>query len=227
MNILPLLFDGITKKYGTRIIVEDISFTIGSGEFVSIVGNSGTGKSTLIKLILGIEKPNEGRVMSTGVLGKIQKDIHTFTSIEMQQYRRSIGVVFQDCKLLPSHTVFENIAFTLYACGYNNKAIIEDTKAALAKVGIEHLQDAYPETLSGGEAQRVALARAIVHKPKLVLADEPTGHLDAESAAQVLKNLLTINLDGTAVILFTHNHPLTQLTGQRILLLRNGALQEP
>ncbi len=214
MQLLPLTFDSVSKKYGQRTVLNELSFTVRRGEFLSIVGNSGIGKSTIIRLIMGIEKPTNGVISYDGI-----NDIAHLNKTDLQHYRRSIGVVFQECKLIPGKTVFENVAFPLEAWGFNDHSVIENTKEALEKIGILHLQDRHIEQLSGGEAQRVALARAIVHKPQLILADEPTGHLDRDNAAIVLKNLLTINMDGTAVILFTHNEPLTKLAGQRTIVL--------
>lgn len=226
MQLLPLTFDNVSKKYGQRTVLNELSFTVSRGEFLSIVGNSGIGKSTIIRLIMRIEKPTSGVISHGSYHGESaefnetgKNDISRLNSTDLQHYRRSIGVVFQECKLIPGKTVFENVAFPLEACGFSDHSVIENTKEALEKIGILHLQDRHSEQLSGGEAQRVALARAIVHKPQLILADEPTGHLDRDNAAIVLKNLLTINMDGTAVILFTHNEPLTKLTGQRTIVL--------
>lgn len=224
MQLLPLTFNGVTKKYNSRAVLDDVNFVVDKGDFVSVLGNSGMGKSTIIKLIMRIENPNNGEILighkgGLSRLGGAQKNLANLNKNELQDYRRSIGVVFQDCKLLPGKTVFENVAFPLEACGYANSAVIAETQAALEKIGITHLQDQYPQELSGGEAQRVALARAIVHKPQLILADEPTGHLDRDNAALIVKNLLTIHMDGTAVILFTHNEPITKLAGQRTIIL--------
>ncbi len=222
MQLLPLTFNGVTKKYNSRAVLDDVNFVIHKGDFVSVVGNSGVGKSTIIKLIMRMENPNNGEILIGH--GGAQKNLASLTKAELQDYRRSIGVVFQDCKLLPGKTVFENVAFPLEACGYPNGAVIADTQAALEKIGIAHLQDQYPAELSGGEAQRVALARAIVHRPQLILADEPTGHLDADAATLIIKNLLTLHLDGIAVVLFTHNHPLTKLVNQKVLRLEHARL---
>ncbi len=219
MQLLPLTFDCVSKKYGQRTVLDELSFTVNRGEFLSIVGNSGIGKSTIIRLLLRIEKPTNGMISYSSYHGDSGLNIESLDKNSLQQYRRSIGVVFQDCKLIPGKTVFENVAFVLEACGFPDHAVVADTKAALEKIGILHLQDHQPNQLSGGEAQRVALARAIAHKPQLILADEPTGHLDRDNAAIVLKNLLTINMDGTAVILFTHNEPLTKMAGQRVINL--------
>lgn len=213
-----ILFDGVTKRFGQRTILEDINLEIKPGEFVSIVGDSGAGKTTLIKMIIGALHPSEGAILVN------ERDISHITGEDLQQYRRNLGVVFQDYKLLPQRTVFENVAFALEACDYNLTQITELVPQALEAVGVSHLQDNFPHELSGGEAQRVALARAFVHKPKLILADEPTGNLDLENAKQVLKNLIKINLSGVTVLLTTHNRPLVDLIGQKVVRLENGRL---
>lgn len=213
-----ILFDSVSKKFGKRTVLEDINLEIKPGEFISIVGPSGAGKTTLIKLLLGAEQPTEGAIfVNNHDIGNIQGE-------ELQQYRRNIGTVFQDYKLLPGKTVFENVAFALEACDYALHQIMELVPAALEAVSVSHAQDQFPHELSGGEAQRVALARAIVHKPKLILADEPTGNLDFENAKQVLKNLVKINMGGVTVILTTHNKPLVDLIRQKVVHLENGRL---
>lgn len=213
-----ILFDAVTKRFGKRTVLDEINLEIKPGEFVSIVGPSGAGKTTLIKLLLGAEHPTEGTIFVN------HHDINNIQGEELQQYRRNIGTVFQDYKLLPGKTVFENVAFALEACDYSLHQIMELVPAALQAVSVGHAQDQFPHELSGGEAQRVALARAIVHKPKLILADEPTGNLDFENAKQVLKNLAKINMGGVTVLLTTHNKPLVDLIGQKVVHLDNGRL---
>lgn len=215
-----IIFDGVTKRFGDRTVLDDINFHIKPGEFISIVGPSGAGKTTLIKLILGAHHPTEGAIFANG------NDIALLAGDDLQQYRRNIGTIFQDYKLLPQKTVFENVAFVLEACGYSLPEILEMVPEALEKTGIRHLQDQFPHELSGGEAQRASLARAIVHKPKLILADEPTGNLDAENAKEVLKNLIKINMAGVAVLLATHNRPLVDLIGQKVWHLDRGKLTQ-
>lgn len=213
-----ILFDSVTKRFGKRTVLQDINLEIKPGEFVSIVGPCGAGKTTLIKLILAAEHPSEGAIFVHN------QDINKISKHELQQYRRNIGAIFQDYKLLPNKTVFENVAFALEACDYYIPQIMELVPQALETVGISHLQDQFPHELSGGEAQRVSLARAIVHKPKLILADEPTGNLDFENAKQVLKNLIKINMTGVTVLLTTHNKPLVDLIGQKVVHIQNGRL---
>ena len=213
-----IVFDKVTKRYGKRTILENVDLEIQPGEFVSVIGPSGAGKTTLIKLILGAETPNEGRISVHN------RGIASLDEDQLQQYRRNIGTVFQDYKLLPNKTVFENVAFALEACDYDVADIVQLVASALTMLNIAHLQDHFPHELSGGEAQRVALARAIVHKPKLILADEPTGNLDRENAEQVLKSLMKINMSGVTVLLTTHNKPLVDMIGQRVVHIEKGKL---
>lgn len=214
-----IAFDGVSKIYGKRTILDNVDLSIRAGEFVSIVGNSGSGKTTIIKLILGIEQPSEGTVF---VEGRALSGLGTH---EVQYMRRMTGCVFQDAKLLADKTVFENIAYPLELTGYSLHQISEMVPSALSEIGIVHIQDQYPHQISGGEAQRVALARAIVHHPRLLLADEPTGHLDYENAKIVIKQLVKLNLQGMTVVLTTHNKPLVELVGQRVLHLENALLR--
>jgi cell division transport system ATP-binding protein len=214
-----IVFDGVTKRFGKRTVLENINLEIQPGEFVSVVGPSGAGKTTLIKMILGAERPSEGVIFVN------EQDIREINGDELQKYRRNLGTVFQDYKLLPQKTVFENVAFALESCDFSLPEIMQLVPQALENVGVLHLQDQFPHEISGGEAQRVALARAIVHRPKFILADEPTGNLDFETAKQVLKNLIKINMTGVTVLLTTHNKPLVDLVGQRVVYLNNGRIE--
>lgn len=213
-----ICFDGVTKRFGKRTVLDEINLEIKPGEFVSIVGPSGAGKTTLIKIILGQEHPTEGVILVQN------QDLRFLDAENLQRYRRNIGCIFQDYKLLPQKTVFENVAFALEACDYALPQIMELVPQALKKLTLTHLQDQYPYELSGGEAQRVSLARAIIHQPKLILADEPTGNLDFENAKEVLKNLMKMNMSGITVLLTTHNKPLVDLIGQKVMHINNGKL---
>jgi len=164
----------ITKKYGSDYYaLKDVSLDIQSGEFVSLVGQSGTGKTTLVKLIIAEEKPTSGRIIIGGW------DITKIESYEIPYLRRQIGVVFQDFKLLPKMTVYENVAFALQTCGAKKRKITDTVPQVLKIVGLDNKMDRYPHQLSGGEQQRVVIARSLVHRPKLLIADEPTGNLDS------------------------------------------------
>lgn len=199
--------------------MDELNLEIRPGEFVSVVGPSGAGKTTLIKLILGAIRPSEGVVFVD------KQNLNDIAGEDLQLHRRGIGTVFQDYKLLPNMTVFGNVAFVLESCGYPLSQIVALVPESLEKVGMLALQDQFPHELSGGEEQRVALARAIVHKPKIVLADEPTGNLDIENAKEVLKNLIKINMTGVTVLLTTHNKPLVDLIGQKVVHLKNGRIE--
>ena len=213
-----IIFDSVTKRYGKRTVLEEVNLEIKPSEFVSVVGASGAGKTTLIRLLLGDEKATEGQVRMH------EKDVGGLRDEELQNYRRGIGAVFQDYKLLPGKTVFENVAFTLESCDFSLADILRLVPEALETLSISHLRDQYPHELSGGEAQRVALARAIVHKPKMILADEPTGNLDFENAKQVLKQLIKLNMSGITVLLTTHNQPLVDLAGQKVVRIEGGRI---
>jgi len=213
-----ITFENVSKKFGQRPILGELNFTVNQGEFISVVGPSGSGKSTILHLILRLEQPSEGRILVGA------KDLGGFSHHDLQNYRRSIGTVFQDYKLLPGKSVFENVAFPLEICDYAPAEVSRLTKEALEKLELTHLQDQLPEQLSGGEAQRVALARAVVHKPRLILADEPTGHLDEDNARRVAQHLLRLNMEGIAIILTTHNQTLVELLNQRVFHLHNGNL---
>lgn len=214
-----IVFDGVTKRFGKRTVLDNINLEIQPGEFVSVVGPSGAGKTTLIKMILGAERPSEGAIFVN------EQDIREIKGDELQKYRRNLGTIFQDYKLLPQKTVFENVAFALESCDFSLPEIMQLVPQALESVGVLHLQDQFPHEISGGESQRVALARAIVHRPKFILADEPTGNLDFETAKQVLKNLIKINMTGVTVLLTTHNRPLVDLIGQKVVHLKNGRIE--
>jgi len=209
-------FDKITKHYGAHKVLDSVSFTIRPQEFVTLVGPSGAGKSTLIKLLLCEEKPTFGRITIDG------KDIHLLKEKYIPYYRRQIGVVFQDFKLLPNKTVAENIAFALEVSGLPDDEIDQEVAKILELVGLKGRGDSFPKELSGGEAQRVAIARALVFKPKFLIADEPTGNLDPKNAGEIAKLLLKINSMGTTVLLATHNRDIVDMINRRVISLDDG-----
>lgn len=212
-------FDKVTKIYpDDSKALEDVSFTIEPKEFVSIVGHSGAGKTTLIKMILGEEYPSKGRVMFESVnisdLGK--KDITDF--------RRKIGVVFQDFRLLPDKNVYENIAFAMEAAGRTDEEIEMDVPHVLDLVDLSKKIWNFPGELSGGERQRVSIARAIVNQPDVIIADEPTGNLDPLNTFEIVQILKKINDLGTTVILTTHNKGVIDSLKKRVLTMENGRM---
>lgn len=207
----------LSKNYGRKIkALTDINLHVRPGEFVSIVGQSGSGKSTLIKLIIAEEKPNSGQIIIGGW------DISHIKSYEVSTLRRQIGVIFQDFKLLPKKTVFENVAFAMEVCAQSSAEIAKTVPQMLALVGLKGMEDRYPTQLSGGEQQRVAIARALVHKPKLLVADEPTGNLDSINTREIIDLLKKINNLGTTVLLVTHNREVVNNLHGRVVTLDSG-----
>jgi len=213
-----LHFSKLSKHYGLQTVLDGIDFSIAPKEFVTIMGPSGAGKSTLIALLIGAEKPNSGGIHVEGV------NIENLSAAELQMYRRRVGVVFQDFKLLEKRTVFENAAFALEVCGEENVVIEHKVGEALQKVGLSAMAHKFPHQLSGGEQQRVAIARALIHSPKLLIADEPTGNLDPKNTKEIASLLRKINTEeGVTVIVTTHNPVfLEEISPCRLLRLENG-----
>lgn len=211
----------VSKTYKPATIgVKNISLHIKPGEFVSIVGQSGTGKTTLVKLLIAEERPTSGQIIIGGW------DISRIRSGEVPMLRRQIGVVFQDFKLLPRKTVFENVAFALEVCGASRKKIKKIVPQVLKIVGLEDKAHRYPKQLSGGEQQRVVIARALVHRPKILVADEPTGNLDAINTKEIIELLKKINEFGTTVLLVTHNREVVNALHKRVITLENGQISQ-
>jgi cell division transport system ATP-binding protein len=211
-------FTGVCKSYGTREVLSDITFEINPGEFVCLTGPSGAGKSTIIHLLIRADFPTKGVITIDGAnLAKLHHSI-------LQLYRRRTGVVFQDYKLLPDRTVEENVAFALEVCGEPEDVVDERTADILRKLKLSDLADAFPHELSGGEKTRVALARALVHRPNILIADEPTGNIDPDQSVHILNYLREINAAGTTVILATHDKLIVDALGVRVLRIENGKL---
>lgn len=208
----------VSKRYGSIVALEDIDIKINRGEFVSLVGPSGAGKSTIIRLIIAEERPSLGRIFVAG------RDITQLRSHELPFYRRKVGVVFQDYRLLPQKTVAENVAFALEVADIPAGEIARRVPKMLELVGMSARADNFPLSLSGGELQRVAIARAMVHSPKILIADEPTGNLDPENAKEIIELLLRINTAGTLVILATHNKEIVNALKRRVILIRAGKI---
>lgn len=213
-----IAFNNVSKSYNGQPILEDISFKINPGEFVSIIGKSGAGKSTIIKLLIGEEKPQKGRI----VFGS--HEVTKLKSHELPPLRRQIGIVFQDFKLLPTKTAYENVAFALEVDGRQQDEIQELVPQMLDLVGLADKQSNFPHELSGGMKQRVAIARAMVHRPAVVIADEPTGNLDHDNANDIVNLLLKINELGTTVILATHSRDIINKLKNRVIALENGKI---
>jgi cell division transport system ATP-binding protein len=210
-------FDKVSKVYTDNTsALEDVSFRIQPKEFVSIVGHSGAGKTTLIKMILAEERPTKGRVFFEST------DIGTLERNQINDFRRKIGVVFQDFRLLPNKNVYENIAFAMEAAGRTDEEIEADVPHVLDLVDLSKKIWNFPGELSGGEKQRVSIARAIVNQPDVIIADEPTGNLDPLNTYDIVQILKKINDLGTTVILTTHNKGVIDSLRKRVITMENG-----
>ena len=211
--------ENITKIYPPDIkALYNINLYIKPGEFVSIVGQSGTGKTTLVKLLVGEERPSQGKIVVGGW------DITNINQSEIPVLRRQIGVVFQDFKLLHRKTLFENVCFALQVCGEPQSKINNIVPQVLKIVGLEDKMHRYPLEVSGGEQQRAVIARALVHRPKILLADEPTGNLDSINADEIIEILQKINKFGTTVLLVTHNRDVVNKLRKRVITIDNGLI---
>lgn len=200
------------------VALDEATFTINPKEFVSLVGKSGAGKSTIIKLLIGEEKPSKGRI----IFGSY--DVNKLNLNELPQLRRKIGVIFQDFRLLPNKNTYENVAFALEAAGRSQSDIVEFVPQALDLVGLKSKANNFPRELSGGEKQRVAIARAMINHPDVIVADEPTGNLDPVNTWEIIRLLIEINKLGTTVILATHNKEIINHLGNRVISLDRGKI---
>jgi cell division transport system ATP-binding protein len=211
--------DHVTKTYkGSVVALKDISLEIVKGEFVFLVGSSGSGKSTFIKLLLKDEEPDSGEIWVAG------KSLNQMKSWRIPQLRRQLGCVFQDFKLLETKTVSENVAFALEVIGKPRHTITKTVPEVLSLVGLGHKQEAYPHELSGGEQQRVSIARAFVNRPRILLCDEPTGNLDPTTSVGIMKLLDRINRTGTTVVMATHDQHIVDSMRRRVIELAEGIL---
>ncbi|MEE3944838.1 cell division ATP-binding protein FtsE [Bacillus wiedmannii] len=209
----------VYKEYPNGMkAIAGLTVSIKQGEFVYVVGPSGAGKSTFIKMMYREEKPSTGSINVNGLV------IETLAERDVPYFRRQLGVIFQDFKLLPKLTVYENVAFALEVIEEEKEAIRERVTEVLGLVGLEDRADALPSELSGGEQQRVAIARAIVNRPKVVIADEPTGNLDIETALDIMKIFTRINERGTTIVMATHNSDIVNTIRHRVIAIEGGKI---
>jgi len=211
----------LSKLYKRGVYaLRDLSLTIDKGEFIFLTGPSGAGKSTFLRLLLREELPSEGNLK---VLGR---DLRALRPAQVQAFRRSVGFVFQDFRLIPRFSVFQNVAFVMRVLGLPLATQQRKTFQVLKWVGLQHRMNSFPEELSGGEQQRVAIARALVNDPQLVLADEPTGNLDPDLSLEIMNLFREVNARGTTVVVATHDRELIRRVGRRSITLEAGRVVE-
>lgn len=211
-----LTFNNVSFGYDNKYLLREVDFSLKQGEFVFIIGKSGSGKSSLLQMIYLKNKPTDGYI-------EFDKfDTMTLKTKNLPELRKKIGIIFQEFRLLSDRTIFDNLAFILESTSTNKKEIKKKINNILAEVGLSHKKKNFPEELSGGEQQRVAIARAIVNDPLLILADEPTGNLDPETSGEILETIKKINARGTAVLFATHNYDLIKKVNARVLQIENG-----
>lgn len=219
MPMTMINFVNASKVYPNgAVALENVNLEIEKGEFVTIVGPSGAGKTTLNKLLLREEQPTEGTILFEN------NDINAFTAAQTTALRRRIGIVFQEFRLLSNKTAYENIAFAMEAAGKTTEEIVSDVPHVLQLVDLQDRMFHFPSQLSGGEKQRLAIARAIINQPEVLIADEPTGNLDAKNTAEVIHILQKINDLGTTVVLTTHDPELIKAVGNRIITVGRGRI---
>lgn len=212
-------FENVTKSYSPNIVaLDDVSLEIKEKEFVCLVGRCGAGKTTLLRILLAEEKPDSGNVFFQGV------DVNKIKVHSLPRLRRNIGAIFQDYKLLPSKNVYENVAYVMEIMGFNDEDIKRDVCQVLDIVGLKEKAVNFPEQLSAGEKQRVAIARALIHRPKLIIADEPTGNLDPYHTQDIIQLLKKINQLGTTVVLATHYREIVNGLKKRVVTLEGGKI---
>lgn len=213
-----ITFEHVTKKYNSNIGLDDVSVHIDKGDFVFLVGPSGAGKSTFIKLILKEINADEGSIF----VG--DKEVTALSNREIPALRRQIGIVFQDFRLLPKKTVYENVAFAMEILHKSKRQIRKKVPQVLSLVGISDKADKYPDELSAGEQQRVAIARAIINNPTVLIADEPTGNLDPDTAAEIMDLLNQINITGTTIVMVTHAKDIVDRMRKRVITIEHGQI---
>jgi len=213
-----IYFKNVSKSYNDSLILDNVTFTVETGEFVSLVGRSGVGKTTLLKMLIREELPTKGKIYFN------DKEINKLKLQEISLLRRKIGVVFQDFKLLSNKTAFENVAFAMEVAGYSEEDIKKDVPEVLKLVNLQNKADNFPYQLSAGEKQRTVIARALIQRPELILADEPTGNLDPINSWDIIKLLVKINELGTAVMLASHDKEIVNTLGKRVISLEDGKI---
>src|SRR3712207_121906 len=214
-----IVFEGVTKVYEPHVTaLDDVSFVIEKGEFVFVVGASGSGKSTVVRLLLKELEPTSGRIIVGG------RELARLKRSRVPMLRRNIGCVFQDFKLLPNRTAYENVAYALKVQGESRSAIRSKVPEVLSLVGLAHKMTSYPDELSGGEQQRVSIARAFVNHPPLLLCDEPTGNLDPDTSVGIMQLLYRINRSGTTILMVTHDREMVDKMRKRVIALEDGRL---
>lgn len=211
-------FTNVTKRYKTNVGLDDVSVRIGEGEFVFLVGPSGAGKSTFVKLILREIEADKGKIVVRD--GEVTK----MSARQVPRLRRNVGIVFQDFRLLPKKTVYENVAFAMEIIHKKRKEIKKTVPQVLGMMGIAESAKKYPDELSAGEQQRVAIARAVVNQPKILIADEPTGNLDPDTAWEIMQLLEKINQTGTTILMVTHAKDIVDRMNKRVIAIENGRI---
>lgn len=211
-----IVFQNVSKIYNGCTALDKINLEIRPRDFISLAGPSGAGKSTLLKLLIGEEQPSKGKIFLD------KQNIHLIQERDLPRLRRKIGMVFQDFRLLSDRTAYENVAFAMEVAGAPDKEITQDVSQLLELVGLYDKRSQFPHQLSGGEKQRVAIARALIHRPSVILADEPTGNLDLLNTWDIVQLLLKINELGTTVILATHDREIINTLGKRVITLDKG-----
>ena len=214
-----IVFEDVTKVYEPDVVaLEGVSMSVDRGEFVFLVGASGSGKSTLLRLILKELEPTSGRVIVGGrELGRLKNKM-------VPKLRRNVGCVFQDYKLLPRHTAYENVAYALKVQGMSRQEVRQRVPEVLSLVGLAKKMSSYPSELSGGEQQRVSIARSVVNGPPLLICDEPTGNLDPDTSVGIMQLLYRINLLGTTVLMATHDREMVDKMRRRVIALERGTV---
>lgn len=212
-------YENVSLAYGERTILHDISLEIKKWEFIFLIGSSGSGKTSFIKTLLGQKKIKSGKIIDFS-----GKDISNLSESKLLEYRRNLGIIFQDFKLLPRKTVRENVAFAMEVCGYSQKEIHKRVPEILAQVGLLSKKEKFVETLSGGEIQRTCIARALIHHPEIIIGDEPTGNLDKKNALEVMHLLEKLNQEGKTIIIATHDENIVNSMKKRVIAFKDGKI---